>query len=67
MHDLGLDDEQVRKLIQIRNDKVEKLCNEIQDTIIIIIADHGHKEHKSQHAGYSDDEIYVPLIVVGKT
>ena len=23
--------------------------------------------HRSQHAGYSDDEIYVPLIVVDKT
>ena len=27
----------------------------------------GDMEHKSQHAGYSDDEIYVPLIVVDRT
>lgn len=167
MHDLGTDDEQVKELIQIRNAKVEKLCDELQDTVIMIIADHGHKNvepiyleeqypeimsmlerttslepravsfkvkngyheefkkefnqsfgndfslydkqevvdshlfgegeenelfrdalgdfiaiaensnkciltqgdtaHKSQHAGYSEDEIYVPLIVVDKT
>ena len=167
MHDLGPDDVQVKELIQIRNDKVEELCSKLQDTILIIIADHGHKlvepihleeqypeimsmlerttslepravsfkvkdgyqeefrkvfkqklgndlglydkqevidshlfgdgeenelfreaigdfiaiaensnkciltkgdtEHKSQHAGYSDDEIYVPLIVIDKT
>ena len=43
MHDFGSEDEQVKKLIKIRNDKVEKLCNELQNTIIIIIADHGHR------------------------
>lgn len=167
MHDLGTDDNQVKELIRIRNDAVEKLCNELWDTVIIVVADHGHKnvepiyleeqypqimemlerttslepravsfkikkgyeekfkevfnenlgeyfslyekqeiidshlfgegvenelfraaigdyiaiaensnkciltsgdtEHKSQHAGYSDDEIYVPLIIIDKT
>lgn len=166
MHEFGSNDAKVKELIQIRNDAVEKLCNELQDTVIMIVADHGHKdvepiylenqypkimemlerttslepravsfkvkdgyqekfkkefnqnfsndfslynkqevidsylfgdgeenelfrealgdfiaiaensnkciltkgdtEHKSQHAGYSDDEIYVPLIVIDK-
>lgn len=44
MHDFGPDDDEVRKLIKIRNDKVEQLCEELNDSIIIIIADHGHKE-----------------------
>lgn len=44
MHDFGPDDEKVKKLIKIRNDKVKQLCEELNDTIIIIIADHGHKE-----------------------
>ena len=43
MHELGTDDEQVKELIQIRNAKIEKLCDELQDTVIMIIADHGHK------------------------
>lgn len=42
MHDFGADSDEVRKLIKIRNQKVEKLCNELDDTIIFVIADHGH-------------------------
>lgn len=44
MHDFGPDDDEVKKLIKIRNDKVKQLCEELNDSIIIIIADHGHKE-----------------------
>ena len=44
MHDVGPDDAEVKKLIKIRNDKVEQLCEELNDSIIIIIADHGHKK-----------------------
>ena len=44
MHGLGPDDEEVRKLITIRNDRVKQLCEKLNDSIIIIIADHGHKE-----------------------
>ncbi len=44
MHDFGPDDEKVKKLIEIRNTKVEQLCNNLSDSIIIIIADHGHKQ-----------------------
>ena len=44
MHDFGPDDDKVKELIKIRNDKVEKLCKELNDSIIIITADHGHKK-----------------------
>ena len=44
MHDFGPDDEKVKKLIKIRNTKVEQLCKNLSDSIIIIIADHGHKQ-----------------------
>lgn len=44
MHDFGPDDDEVRKLIKIRDIKVKQLCEELNDSIIIIIADHGHKE-----------------------
>lgn len=49
MHDLGPDDIKVKELIKIRNDKIEKLCKELNDSIIIIIADHGHKEVEHIH------------------
>lgn len=44
MHEFGPNDAKVKELIQIRNDAVEKLCNELQDTVIMIVADHGHKD-----------------------
>lgn len=43
MHDLGPDDEKVKELIKIRNDKVQEFSQELEDTIIFVIADHGHK------------------------
>lgn len=42
MHDLGPDSNEVKELIKARNYKVEKLCNELDDTIVIVVADHGH-------------------------
>lgn len=44
MHDFGPDDDEVRKLIKIRNDKIKQLCEELNGSIIIIVADHGHKK-----------------------
>lgn len=44
MHDFGPDDTKVKELIKIRNDKVKQLCEKLNDSIIIIVADHGHKE-----------------------
>ena len=46
MHEFGVDDNKVKELIKIRNDKVEELCDELKNTVIIIVADHGHKEVK---------------------
>lgn len=44
MHDFGPNSDEVKNLIRIRNDKVEELCDELNDSIIIIIADHGHRK-----------------------
>lgn len=44
MHDYGPDSKEVIKLIKERNEKVKKLCNELEDSIIFVIADHGHKK-----------------------
>lgn len=44
MHDLGTNSSEVKELIKIRNDKVEQLCEKLNNTIVIVIADHGHKE-----------------------
>lgn len=42
MHEFGPDSPQVKDLIKIRNQKIEDLCHELKDTIVFVIADHGH-------------------------
>ncbi|MDO4742322.1 MAG: alkaline phosphatase family protein [Candidatus Saccharibacteria bacterium] len=42
MHDTSPDDEKVKELIKERNDKIEKLASELKDTLLIVVADHGH-------------------------
>lgn len=42
MHDFGPDSIEAQTLIKERNEKVEKLCSELEDSIVIIVADHGH-------------------------
>ncbi len=42
MHDYGADSEVVRKLIQERDIKVSDFCNKLTNSLVIIVADHGH-------------------------
>ena len=42
MHDFGPDSQIAKDLIIERNKKVELLCEELEDSIIIVVADHGH-------------------------
>ena len=42
MHDYGPDSKEAIELIKERNEKVEKLINRLKDSLVIIIADHGH-------------------------
>jgi predicted AlkP superfamily pyrophosphatase or phosphodiesterase len=43
MHELGNDSNEVKIIIENVSSKVEKLCERLKDTIIFVIADHGHK------------------------
>lgn len=47
MHDLGTKDNKVVNLIKTLNNKTEILCEKLEDTLIIITADHGHMTIKS--------------------
>ncbi len=42
MHRKGI--EECKSIFEELNDKTEELCNKLEDTVLIIIADHGHKE-----------------------
>ena len=44
MHRLGPDSKEAQALIQERNDKIEALSKELDNTILFVIADHGHKK-----------------------
>ena len=42
MHEIGRDTPEVKEYIKMINRKVEELSNNVEDTIIFVIADHGH-------------------------
>lgn len=44
MHEYGPDSKEVKELMEERNKKVEKLSKELKNTILFIVADHGHKK-----------------------
>ena len=44
IHRERADSEISKQLIIERNDKTEKLCNNLKDTLVIIVADHGHTD-----------------------
>lgn len=43
MHELGIDSLEVKKLILDLNKKIENLSAKLKDTVIFVVADHGHK------------------------
>ena len=49
MHLVGTDTKEAIKLIQERNDKVESLAAKVENTMIIVVADHGHKNIDNIH------------------
>ena len=42
MHEIGNDKEKVIELIKERNLKVYELCEKLEDSVVIVVADHGH-------------------------
>ena len=42
MHEFGNDNDCVKELIKVRDKKICELCNKLEDSIVIVVADHGH-------------------------
>ncbi len=42
MHKLGPDSMEAKQIIVDRNNRVNDLCNKIDDALVIVVADHGH-------------------------
>lgn len=43
MHELGTEAQEINEIVKNINSKVEKLSKNLKDTIIFVVADHGHK------------------------
>lgn len=41
MHDLGVNHNRIGEQIKLINDTVEELCNRLEDTLLVVTADHG--------------------------
>ena len=42
MHEIGCDKEEIKYIIADLNNRIEKLSHKLKDTIIFVVADHGH-------------------------
>lgn len=42
IHEVGTDAKETIELFKTMNDKTEKLCDKLKDTLFILVADHGH-------------------------
>lgn len=47
MHCLGTNDFKITKIIEDLNKRIENLCSKLKNTLVIVLADHGHKDVKT--------------------
>ena len=43
MHEIGCDHDEVKNIIMDLNQRIEELSHKLEDTIIFVVADHGHR------------------------
>lgn len=48
MHEIGCDKSEIKDIIIDLNNKIEELSNKLKDTIIFVVADHGHHNVENQ-------------------
>lgn len=49
MHEFGCYSDEAIRDIKMKNSKVEELCSKLEDTIVFVIADHGHADCEYVH------------------
>ncbi len=57
MHRQGTYCDEVKDIIKDRNKKVEQLCKKLHDTVIFVVADHGHVTVKNLFLKYYPDVV----------
>lgn len=58
LHKYGCTSEEAKEFIIDAEEKIEKLSNELEDTLIIVTADHGHKDIKNAYTTIDDEELF---------
>ena len=62
MHNYGTDDKKVIEIMKELNTKTQKMCEQLENTLIIVTADHGHMNVK-QHIIIDDYPILKNMLV----
>ena len=44
LHKYGCNSDEAKEMILFAQNCIEKMCKELQDTLVIVCADHGHKD-----------------------
>jgi len=57
MHDFGVTSIEAKAKFESINNEVEKLCNELKDTLMIITSDHGQVDIEGYVEFYKDEEL----------
>lgn len=57
MHEFGVSSNEAKNKIENINNEIEKLCNDLTDTLIIITADHGQVDVEGYVEFYKDKEM----------
>ena len=47
MHEIGCDNEKIKDIIVDLNNRIERLSSRVKDTVIFVVADHGHYNVKN--------------------
>ena len=58
LHKYGCKSDEVKEFIFDAERKLEELSNELEDTLVIVTADHGHKDINKVYSTISDEELF---------
>ena len=58
LHKYGCTSEEAKEFVKNAEEKIERLASELEDTLIIVTADHGHKDIKNAYTTIDDEELF---------
>ncbi len=63
LHKYGCNSQEVKDMVTDAQNKIQNMCNELEDTVVIISADHGHKDINKVYSILDYPEILDCLIM----